>query len=219
MQSRMHHALFFHGEALHLRPTGALYWPARNLLTVSDLHLGKSERLARRGGTLLPPYETQATLEKLERDLDATGATSVICLGDSFDDIASAIGIDDHSRLWLARLMAGRDWTWITGNHDPGPIEVGGSHRDAVTLPPFTFRHIAVPQQKAEISGHYHPKARLAGQSKPCFLADAARLVLPAYGAYTGGLATQHAALTGLMAPDALAILTGSRALAIPMPR
>ncbi len=215
----MHHALFFHGETLHLLPSGGLFWPARTTLTVSDLHLGKSERLARRGGSLLPPYETQATLEKLDRDLEATCATAVICLGDSFDDTASADGMDDSNRLWLARLMAGRGWTWITGNHDPGPIEVGGTHRDAVTLAPFTFRHIADPAEKAEISGHYHPKARLAGQARPCFLADAARLILPAYGVYTGGLRTDAAALTTLMAPDALAILTGTRALAIPMPR
>jgi hypothetical protein len=215
----MHHALFFHGETLHLRPSGALFWPAQGLLVVSDLHLGKSERLARRGGSLLPPYETQATLEKLDRELEATRATAVICLGDSFDDTTSADGIDDHSRLWLVRLMAGRDWTWITGNHDPGPIDIGGTHRDAVTLQPFTFRHIADPAQKAEVSGHYHPKARLAGQARPCFLADAARLILPAFGTYTGGLRTEDPALAGLMAKDAIAILTGSRALAIPMPR
>lgn len=215
----MHHALFFHGETLHLLPSGGLCWPARKLLTVSDLHLGKSERLARRGGSLLPPYETQATLEKLDRDLDATGAETVICLGDSFDDLAAATGLDEASRLWLARLMAGKSWTWITGNHDPGPVEIGGTHRAALHLQPFTFRHIAEAQEKAEISGHYHPKAHLAGQSKPCFLADAARLILPAYGVYTGGLRSHDAALTALMAPDALAILTGSRALAIPMPR
>ncbi|TAG11523.1 MAG: metallophosphoesterase, partial [Rhodobacterales bacterium] len=86
-------------------------------------------------------------------------------------------------------------------------------------LAPFTFRHIAQPEAKAEISGHYHPKARLAGQSKPCFLADAKRLILPAYGIYTGGLRSHEPVLTTLMAKDALAILTGPRALAIPMPR
>lgn len=215
----MHYALFFHGETLHLLPSGALHWPARRLLAVSDLHLGKSERLARRGGTLLPPYETQATLEKLDHDLDSTGAETVICLGDSFDDLAAADGLDEPSRLWLTRLMAGRDWTWITGNHDPGPVEIGGSHRARLTLQPFTFRHIAEPGEKAEISGHYHPKARLAGQSRPCFLADAARLILPAYGVYTGGLRTEDPALTALMAPDALAILTGRQARAIPMRR
>jgi DNA ligase-associated metallophosphoesterase len=215
----MHHALFFHGQTLHLMPSGALHWPARDCLTVSDLHLGKSERLARRGGTLLPPYETQATLEKLDRDLEATGAEAVICLGDSFDDLAAAEGIEDASRLWLARLMAGRSWTWITGNHDPGPIEIGGTHRAELKLAPFTFRHIAEPAETGEISGHYHPKARLAGQSRPCFLADAKRLILPAYGTYTGGLRSHDTTLTGLMANDALAILTGPRLLAIPMPR
>ena len=215
----MHHALFFHGETLHLMPSGGLYWPARKTLTVSDLHLGKSERLARRGGTLLPPYETQATLEKLDRDLEATKAETVICLGDSFDDLAAADGLDEAARLWLTRLMAGKSWIWITGNHDPGPVEIGGTHRAELKLAPFTFRHIAEPQEKAEISGHYHPKARLAGQVRPCFLADAARLILPAYGAYTGGLRANDATLTTLMAKDALAFLTGSRVHAIPMPR
>jgi uncharacterized protein len=215
----MHHALFFSGQTLHLMPSGALFWPARKTLTVSDLHLGKSERLARRGGTLLPPYETPATLEKLDRDLDHTRAETVICLGDSFDDLAALDSLEEASRLWLIRLMAGRSWTWITGNHDPGPVDLGGTHRAEVKLPPFTFRHIAEPAESAEISGHYHPKASLSGQSKPCFLADANRLILPAYGAYTGGLRTKDPALKALMAMDALAILTGRRALAIPMPR
>ncbi|MES2542266.1 MAG: ligase-associated DNA damage response endonuclease PdeM [Pseudomonadota bacterium] len=215
----MHHALFFHGETLHLMPSGALHWPARKTLAVSDLHLGKSERLARRGGTLLPPYETQATLEKLDRDLEHTRAETVICLGDSFDDLAALDGIEETSRLWITRLMAGRDWTWITGNHDPGPIDLGGTHRAELKLQPFTFRHIADPADRAEISGHYHPKASLAGQSKPCFLADASRLIMPAYGVYTGGLRSHDSALTALMAKDALAILTGPRVLAIPMPK
>ena len=218
-QNAVMHRLSFHGETLHLLPSGGLSWPARKLIAVSDLHLGKSERLARRGGTLLPPYETQATLEKLDCDLEATKAETVVCLGDSFDDLAAAEGIDARSRLCLMRLMAGRDWSWITGNHDPGPIEIGGTHRAELKLKPFTFRHIADPPEKAEISGHYHPKARLAGQTKPCFLADAARLILPAYGTYTGGLRAHDPVLAALMATDALAILTGPRVLAIPMPR
>lgn len=215
----MHHALFFHGETLHLLPSGALHWPARQLIVVSDLHFGKSERLARRGGSLLPPYETRATLAKLDADLEDTRAKTVICLGDSFDDSAAAESLEETDTLWLTRLMAGRDWTWILGNHDPGPVTIGGTYRATLKLAPFAFRHIAEIGEVAEISGHYHPKARLAGRSRPCFLADRQRLILPAYGTYTGGLWSDDAALTALMAPDALAILTGARALAIPMPR
>jgi uncharacterized protein len=215
----MHHAFSLGPAALHALASGALYWPAEQLLCVSDLHFGKSERMARRGGALLPPYDTRATLGKLDADMERTRATRVICLGDSFDDMAASEGLDESDRLWLARLMAGRHWIWVEGNHDPGPLDVGGSHKAEVTIGGLTFRHIANPSESMEISGHYHPKARLASQSRPCFLADAVRVVLPAYGTYTGGLWAEDPALTALMRADALAIVTGQRALCIPMPR
>ena len=199
-------------------PSGGLYWPAQSTLCVSDLHLGKSGRMARRGGTLLPPYEVRATLEKLDADIEATRPARVICLGDSFDDLTAVGELEDHARLWLARLMAGRDWVWIEGNHDAGPVEIGGTHRADLRLGPLTFRHIATPA-RGEISGHYHPKARLGGTARPCFLLDADRLILPAYGHYTGGLRCEDPVLQALMHPKALAILTGPRAIAMPMPR
>ena len=213
----MHHAFTFAGETLHALPSGALHWPARALLCVSDLHFGKSERLARRGGALLPPYETRATLEKLEADIDRTNPACVICLGDSFDDLAAADGLEEAARLRLARLMAGRDWTWIEGNHDAGPVDIGGTHRATVTHGPLTFRHIADPSESAEISGHYHPKASIKGTSRPCFLLDSQRLILPAYGTYTGGLRSDDTALQGLMQKGALAILTGKKAIPLPL--
>ena len=194
----MHHALFFHGETLHLLPSGALYWPARATLAVSDLHLGKSERLARRGGALLPPYETQATLEKLDRDLDHTGAETVICLGDSFDDLAAADGIEEASRLWLIRLMAGRDWTWITGNHDPVIADrCGGELAQEAVVDGLVLRHEADPREDApELSGHFHPKLRVRVRGRQvarrCFVATETKLVLPAFGSLTGGLDAQH---------------------------
>ncbi|SNS33018.1 ligase-associated DNA damage response endonuclease PdeM [Antarctobacter heliothermus] len=217
------HPFTFHGAALHALPSGALYWEQTGLLVVSDLHLGKSARLSAVGGAQLPPYETRETLQRLDADLAATGATRVICLGDSFD----APGIDAHlpedDLLWIARLQAGRDWTWIAGNHDPAPVALTGAHRAEHRDGPLTFRHIATQGTTAEVSGHYHPKARLTvrGRSltRPCFLLDADRLILPAYGAYTGGLFSDSPVLSALMRPDAQAILTGSRPVAIPMPR
>ena len=206
-------------HALLALASGALYWPAQELLCVSDLHLGKSERLARRGGTLLPPYETRETLTRLDAALGATGARQVICLGDSFDDGAAEGGLAEDDRLQLSALMAGRSWTWIAGNHDPAPLALGGTHRAEVKAGALTFRHIAMPGAAGEISGHYHPKAAVAGRSRPCFLIDSAKVILPAFGCYTGGLRATDPALASLMAPRALAVLTGPQALAIPMPR
>ncbi|MCZ8335800.1 MAG: ligase-associated DNA damage response endonuclease PdeM [Rhodobacteraceae bacterium] len=214
----MHHAFTLSGETLHALPSGALYWPAARLLCVSDLHLGKSERLARRGGALLPPYETRETLHRLEAEIDRTAPATVICLGDSFDDLAAVRGLEEEARLRLARPMAGRAWTWIEGNHDAGPVEIGGTHRAQMTLGPLTFRHIADKGEKAEVSGHYHPKLRLKGAARPCFLLDADRLILPAFGLYTGGLSADDPALAALLHPPALAILTGPRALPVPLP-
>ena len=214
----MPHSVRLGPADLQARPSGALYWPAAGLLCVSDLHLGKSERLARRGGALLPPYETRATLERLDAELEATGARQVVCLGDSFDDLAAAEALAEGDRLWLARMMAGRQWHWIEGNHDPGPAGLGGSLRAELRLAPLTFRHQG-GGAGFEISGHFHPKARLAGQSRPCFLTDGQRLILPAFGTYTGGLWAQDAALWALMGDRARAILTGTRCRVIPMPR
>ncbi len=213
-----HHTFQLAATTLHALPSGALYWPDAGLLTVSDLHFGKSDRLARRGGALLPPYETQATLTKLDADIEATQARHVLCLGDSFDDTTAADTLDPANKLWLTRLMAGRDWTWISGNHDSGPLDLGGSHRAELRLGTLTFRHIATPKTP-EISGHYHPKARLAGQSRRCFLIDTARIIMPAYGTYTGGLMCDDPAFSALMGPRAIAVLTGARCTPIPMPR
>lgn len=212
-----HHPFTLNGQALNALPSGALYWPAQNLLCVSDLHLGKSERMARRGGPLLPPYEVTDTLTKLDADIAATNSATVICLGDSFDDAASATTLNDQHRLWLLRLMAGRQWIWIAGNHDPAPLGLGGTDRGQLTLNTLTFRHIAESGAQAEISGHYHPKARIKSRSRPCFLLGQNRLILPAYGTYTGGLWCDDPAFDGLLIAPARAILTGDKAIPIPL--
>lgn len=211
------------GAQLKALNTGALWWPDEELLCVSDLHLGKSERIARRGGAPLPPYETRDTLTRLAADLALTHARNVVCLGDSFDDLGAAEALPEEEKLWIARLQAGRRWVWVEGNHDPGPVDLGGSHLAALPLQPLIFRHIADPLGSGEVSGHYHPKATVPtrGRSitRPAFLFDVDRLILPAYGTYTGGLDTKSEALTSLMRPEATVVLTGKTATALPMPR
>ncbi len=203
--------------------SGALHWPDQALLCVSDLHLGKSGRRARLGEALLPPYETRDTLTRLEPDLKQTQARHVICLGDSFDDMAAAAQLPEDERLWLTSLQAGRHWVWIEGNHDPGPVDLGGSHLAELPLPPLVFRHIAKKGQSGELSGHYHPKARLRIKgrtiTRPAFLIDSDRVILPAYGTYTGGLRSNDNVLRALMRTETLAVLTGPTTRPTPMPR
>ncbi|WP_424928297.1 ligase-associated DNA damage response endonuclease PdeM [Amaricoccus tamworthensis] len=218
-----HWPLLFHNANLSLNPTGSLWWEGESLLCVADLHLGKSERMARRGGSLLPPYETSETLDRLSREIDALEPRNVVCLGDSFDDLESAGALGEANTERLLAMMAGRNWIWITGNHDPGPVTLPGTHCAEHHLNGLVFRHIAEPDGVGEISGHYHPKARLrlrgVGISRPCFLVDGSRLILPAFGAFTGGLCTTDAAFADVMGNDALAVLTGTKTAAIPMPR
>ncbi|MEM6588798.1 MAG: ligase-associated DNA damage response endonuclease PdeM [Pseudomonadota bacterium] len=211
------------GAPLVALGSGALFWPEQNLLCVSDLHLGKAERRARLGEAPLPPYETQDTLSRLEKDLKATQANTVVCLGDSFDDRAAAEALPEAAKIWIAALQAGRRWIWIEGNHDPGPVDLGGTHLSELPLPPLTFRHIARDGQSGEVSGHYHPKTtlNLRGRTitRPAFLVDTDRVIMPAYGTYTGGLRSHAPELQRIMRREAIAVLTGPVPHPAPMPR
>lgn len=222
-QTMNEYAFTLAGAQLTALGSGALWWPCEALLCVSDLHLGKSERIARRGGVTLPPYETRDTLTRLAADIAQTQARIVVCLGDSFDDLGAAMALPDDERLWIARLQAGRRWIWIEGNHDPGPVDLSGSHLAELALAPLTFRHISVPGSSGEVSGHYHPKVSLSARgrtiTRPAFLHDQDRLIMPAYGTYTGGLDCRSEVLQGLMRPEAMAILTGPKPHPVPMPR
>ncbi|MES0825972.1 ligase-associated DNA damage response endonuclease PdeM [Ruegeria sp. SCP11] len=213
----------FAGQSLRALGSGALWWPDQRLLCVSDLHLGKSERIARRGGPTLPPYDSQETLTRLAADIASTNPGTVICLGDSFDDLDASVAMNATEKRDITALQAGRRWIWIEGNHDPGPIDVGGSHLSECKIGPLTFRHIAQAPTQAEVSGHYHPKARLNARgraiTRPAFLVDQTRLILPAYGTYTGGMRSSDQELNALLDNQALAILTGPQPRIIPMPR
>lgn len=206
------------GTTLTALPSGALWDQQASVLCVSDLHLCRSDRVARTAGPLLPPYENRATLDKLAGDIDLTAPETVICLGDSFDDLAGADAIEDDCRTLLLQLQAGRRWIWIEGNHDPGPVDLGGSHLAEATSGTLAYRHIARAGAQGEISGHYHPKLSVSGPARRCFVFDAARCILPAYGAYTGGMSAADPVVRGLFAAQAYVVLTGKRAILSPLP-
>lgn len=212
------HNFKFNGTCLTALPAGALWWNDPALLCVSDLHLGKSERIARRSGILTPPYDTQETLIRLSALLDQYDPKTVVCLGDSFDDISAGRALENDVKQMLARMIAGRKWIWITGNHDPGPLEIAGSWQAEYRKLGLTFRHIAESDaEPGEISGHYHPKANLRGKRRPCFCYDANRLILPAFGTYTGGLRASDPAIRCLFEKDARAVMIGTRSTVIPL--
>jgi DNA ligase-associated metallophosphoesterase len=172
-------------------PEGALYWPEEGLLVVADLHLEKGSSFAARG-VLLPPYDTAATLARLARLITYYAPRRVVALGDSFHDGGGPARLADTDRDALAIMQRGREWVWIAGNHDPEPATgIGGTFIAAMTAGALTFRHLPTGAS-GEISGHLHPVARVAHRgravSRRCFAADATRMIMPAFGAYTGGL-------------------------------
>lgn len=190
------------GERLCGDAAGALYWPTERLLVVSDLHLEKGSSFARRG-VLLPPYDSAATLANLSKVIAHRDPRIVIALGDSFHDGEGPQRLSDADRATLSALQKGRDWIWIAGNHDPDPAAgIGGIFSDCVSVGPFVFRHEPTTSDENEIAGHLHPVARVATRgrtvSRKCFASDGRRLVMPAFGAYTGGLNVRDRAFAAL---------------------
>lgn len=191
------------GAALVIDPAGVLYWPEQGTLVVADLHLEKGSSFARRG-MLLPPYDTGATLGRLAQLVHRYAPRLVVTLGDSFHDGDGPGRILAADRAALAAMQRGRDWLWIAGNHDPDPVDgLGGRCASELAIGPIVFRH--APTRKApdgEIAGHLHPVARvsLRGRaiSRRCFASDGRRMVLPAFGAYAGGLNVRDRAFAGL---------------------
>ncbi|WP_431284913.1 ligase-associated DNA damage response endonuclease PdeM [Humitalea sp. 24SJ18S-53] len=201
------------GERLALDHGGALAWPARRLLAVADLHLEKGSAFAARG-RLLPPYDTRDTLARLTPLLRRWKPQTLVLLGDSFHDSDGSARMAPADRAALVAMLAGIDVIWVLGNHDPAaPHDLPGvsvpEHRDG----PLVFRHIAQAGASAEISGHFHPKASLETRAgaitRPCFLTDGRRVVLPAFGSFCGGLDIRDPALGALFPRGGRAFLLG----------
>lgn len=184
-------------------PSGGLFHEAEGALLVADLHLEKGSSFALRG-MMLPPYDTGATLAALAAVIDRYRPRLVVALGDSFHDPNAASRLSAADLATVEALQRGRDWLWLTGNHDPLPPEgLAGSVQAEWRLGPIVLRH--EPQADAgtgEIAGHLHPVARVVGTSgtarRRCFVSDGLRCVMPAFGAYAGGLNIHHAAFRPL---------------------
>ncbi len=196
--------IHFRDERLMLDPAGAAFWPAKRVLIVADLHFEKSSSLAARGA-LLPPYDTKATLERLNRLVRLYRPAKVIALGDSFHDRGAVSRLAKEDRAKIEAMAREAHFIWIAGNHDSEPTDLPGVSASIYREGPFTFRHEAAPQlgpREIEISGHFHPKASIDARAKrvsrPCFVSDSSRLMMPAFGAYAGGLDVRDPAIAKL---------------------
>jgi uncharacterized protein len=197
--------------------SGALFWEEERLLIVSDLHLEKGSSFAMRG-VLLPPYDTIATLGRLGALLARHDPRTVIALGDSFHDRRAHERLSTPNRDVLAAFQLRRDWIWISGNHDPAlPSDLGGAVASEVAIGGITFRH--EPSGAAgEIAGHLHPKARVSRRGRSmerrCFASDGQRAVMPAFGAYAGGLSIRDLAFAKIFqSPGFMAHVLGDHQL------
>ena len=202
----------FGGQAFKALADGALFWPARGALLVADLHLEKASWYAG-GGQMLPPYDSLATLTELTTLVRQTGAREVWCLGDSFHDAEGCDRLLPEARAMLLALTGATRWMWITGNHDPVLRDrCGGAVMDEAVVDGLILRHEADPAEtRPELSGHFHPKLRLRVRGKMvarrCFVGTARKLVLPAFGALTGGLDVDHPALVQAVGRPAEALV------------
>ena len=215
--------LSFAGESFVPSPAGTLFWPAKQALLVADLHLEKASWFARLG-QLLPPYDSHSTLTALAGEVAATGAARLYCLGDSFHDRFGCDRLGAESRALLTDLTSRLEWTWIVGNHDPHFADhCGGTIVEEAEIGGILLRHEAQPfEPHPEISGHFHPKLRLTlrgrSVSRRCFVASDRKLILPAFGALTGGLDARHPEIARAMSGEAVALVpVADRLLRFPL--
>jgi hypothetical protein len=202
----------FAGHALVALPQGALFWPARRALLVADLHLEKASWFAQ-VGQMLPPYDTLATLGELSTLVAAIDPAEIWCLGDSFHDSAGCERLPADARSTLQSLTGRHRWVWITGNHDHDLIDrCGGEVIEEAMIDGVVLRHEADPREpRPELSGHFHPKLRITVRgrrvARRCFVATDSKLILPAFGALTGGLDADHPEIVRAVGPRAQALI------------
>jgi len=214
-KTHKHPTLLLAGETLVLDLCGGVWLPEHRTLIVSDLHLEKGSSYAARTGQFLPPYDTRETLACLHEAVVRHDPARVVALGDSFHDVRGPERMEPGDRAMVSALQEGRDWVWIAGNHDAAVSEgVGGRYADALTLGGLILRHEPSGEPvPGEIAGHLHPCGKVAMRGRAvrrrCFVTDGTRLVMPAFGAYAGGLNVRDRAIDGLFPNGFTAHLLG----------
>jgi hypothetical protein len=201
------------GLAARMRPSGGLWLEETRTLVVADLHLEKGSSYAARG-QMLPPYDTRETLTRLSREVEALAPATVVLLGDSFHDRGGEARLDAADVTRLVELARGRTLVWVVGNHDAeGPRFLPGERVNELTIGRLILRHEPAEGPRAEAAGHLHPAARVTARGRSvrrrCFVTDGERVVLPAFGAYAGGLNVRDAAFKGLFASKPIAVALG----------
>jgi uncharacterized protein len=204
----------FGAEEMRLVQGRALFWPRENALLVADLHLEKASFFASYG-QMLPPYDSRETLGRIALAVRETGARRVFCLGDNFHDDAGEARLEPHAAGMLSVLTKALDWVWIAGNHDAA---ASGTVVEELETSGFILRHQALQgERRPELSGHYHPKLTIAARgrriARPCAVRSERRMILPAFGALTGGMDAAAPEVLAAMQPaqkiDALTIAQG----------
>ncbi len=206
--------------------SGVLYWPDRKTLIVADLHLEKGSAHAARG-LMLPPYDTRETLTRLAAVIERYRPRTVISLGDSMHDVDADQRITDGDLERLRKLQRRREWIWITGNHDPRiAASLGGEVRKHVELSGVTLVHAPATERgsgaaRGEIAAHLHPVAKVVRHAqsvrRPCFIGDGRRMILPAFGAFTGGLNVLDPAVSGLFTAESAQVWMLGRQAVYPL--
>ncbi len=205
------------GTSVMLRGSGALWLEVERTLVVADLHFEKGSSYASRFGQMLPPYDTRETLDRLDREIAALSPARLIFLGDSFHDGAGEDRLADDDADRLRGLARGRELIWAVGNHDEdGPRVLPGEVIAEANILGLTLRHAPeAGDQPGEVAGHLHPAARVSSGRgsvrRRCFVTDGSRLILPAFGAYTGGLNVLDLAFSGLFGGPLLAATLGKQ--------
>ncbi len=205
------------GERLLLDPAGAVFHPETATLAVADLHLEKGSAAARHG-SLVPPWDTRLTLDRLALLLRHWRPRTLVALGDSFHDPHAASRLQPADAARLAHLAAETQVVWVRGNHDPlPPAGLAGLAVPEWAVGALTFRHEARRGGADEVCGHHHPKAQVPTRAGPvgraCFVSDTQRLMLPAFGAYAGGLDVTSPAIAGLFPRGGRVFLLGRERL------